>query len=579
MAGAVILAVRADATISTIAGTGTGGFNGDGITATTAQLDSPSGVFVDAFGNVYIADRDNHRIRKISALTGLISTIAGTGTGGFNGDGVAATAARINSPFGVTTDSSGNVYIADTNNSRIRKVSAGTGLISTIAGTGVPGYNVDGIAATTAKLSFPYGVSVDSTGNVYIADTYNSRIRKVSAGTGLISTIAGTGTQGYNGDGIAATTANLNYPSGVTVDSSGNVYIADTNNSRIRKVSAGTGLISTIAGTGTARYNGDGINATTAQINYPEGIFADSYGNVYIADSNNRRIRKVSAVTGAISTIAGTGMFGYNDDGIAATTANLSVPYDVSVDLSGNLYISDDYDQRIRKVTREERLTASLVVSTNPTATGRWARMELTAVNSGDLADVGNVTPSIEVTSGGRLVSLENGPTPASPVTLSPGASQTFTWTYSVSGAGDIGFTGAVVGTGEYTGGTLSASATAVLETQWSPEVAWPGNLPSAGRIQVRNNVFRVSVPGEFAEIVINSGGKSGDVDLFLYSRAGVPLGRIGTGPVVLGAAGTGSAIFDGRFDWKTLSTGRYWIRATGAVDDQKPIFIINETR
>jgi sugar lactone lactonase YvrE len=208
--------------ILTIAGTGTGGFNGDLSQATASQIYDPQGTAVDAAGNVYIADTNNHRIRKITAATGVISTVAGTGTAGFLGDGGLATAARIYYPTGVAVDQVGNVYIADRYNYRVRKVAAGTGIITTVAGSGTAGFGGDGGLATAASLNQPHAVAVDSSNNLYIADTYTHRVRVVAAATGVIATLAGTGAAGYNGDGLA-TGVNLYYPSGVAVDYAGTV--------------------------------------------------------------------------------------------------------------------------------------------------------------------------------------------------------------------------------------------------------------------------------------------------------------------------------------------------------------------
>ena len=217
----------------------------------------------------------------------------------------------------MAVDASGNLYIADTGNNRIRKVSA-TGIITTVAGNGSAGYSGDGGPATSAQLDGPEGVAVDGSGNLYIADTCNNRIRKVSA-TGIITTVAGNGSAGYSGDGGPATSAQLSLPAGVAVDGSGNLYIADSGNNRIRKVSA-TGIITTVAGNGSPGYSGDGGPATSAQLNQPAGVAVDASGNLYIADSSNNRIRKVSA-TGIITTVAGNGFDGYSGDGGPATSA------------------------------------------------------------------------------------------------------------------------------------------------------------------------------------------------------------------------------------------------------------------
>jgi sugar lactone lactonase YvrE len=338
--------------ITTVAGNGTAAYNGDNIPATSAQLNWPAGVAVDSAGNLYIVDYDNQRIRKVDAR-GNITTVAGTGTPGYNGDNIAATSAELDYPGGVTVDSAGNVYIADSFNYRIRKVDTG-GTITTVAGggSGCAGQTDalgDGCPATSAELSVPAGVAVDSAGNLYIADYDNDRIRKVNA-SGIITTVAGNGSYGYNGDNFAATRAELNFPSGVAVDSAGNLYIADRNNQRIRKVDA-SGTITTVAGTGISGYNGDNIPATSAQLNYPNGVAVDSAGNLYIADWDNNTIRKVDASTGIISTVAGNGTAGYNGDNIEATSAELNSALGVAVDSAGNLYIADRDNNRIRKVT------------------------------------------------------------------------------------------------------------------------------------------------------------------------------------------------------------------------------------
>ena len=251
-----------------------------------------------------------------------ITTIAGTGEFGFSGDGGPAVEAELRNLYGVAVDSAGNLYIADTRNRRIRKIDS-TGTITTIAGTGEVGFSGDGGPAAVARLTFPYGVAVDSAGNLYIADTGNQRIRKVDS-TGTITTIAGTGEVGFSGDGGPAVEAELRNPYGVAVDSAGNVYIADSSNHRIRKVDS-TGTITTIAGTGEVGFSGDGGPAVEAELRSPRGVAVDSAGNVYIADVSDRRIRKVDS-TGTITTIAGTGEVGFSGDGGPAVEAELRSP-------------------------------------------------------------------------------------------------------------------------------------------------------------------------------------------------------------------------------------------------------------
>ncbi len=326
-------------TITTVAGNGNKSFSGDGGPATSASLSGPKEVAVDSAGNLYIAD--GFRVRKVSG--GTITTVAGNGVWGFSGDGGPATSASLDSPCGVAVDSAGNLYIADWGNSRIRKVSGGT--ITTVAGNGNPGFSGDGGPATSASLSGPTGVAVDSADNLYIADADNSRIRKVSGGT--ITTVAGNENWGFSGDGGPATSAWLNAPEGVAVDSVGNLYIADTGNDRIRKVSRAT--ITTVAGNGAYRFSGDGGPATSASLDGPWGLAVDSAGNLYIADTWNNRIRKVSG--GTITTVAGNGIQGFSGDGGPATSASLDYPYGAAVDSSGNLYIDDFANERIRKVS------------------------------------------------------------------------------------------------------------------------------------------------------------------------------------------------------------------------------------
>jgi sugar lactone lactonase YvrE len=319
--------------ISIFAGTGVSGYTGDGGSAVSAELNSPYGVSVDATGNVYIADTLNSVIRKVDS-TGKITTIAGNGNNGYSGDGGPATSAVMWAPYRVVTDRAGNIYIADFYNNRIRKVDT-SGMITTVAGTGTQGYNGDGILAVNAELNSPSAVAVDGSGNLYIVDTWNHRIRKVDS-SGTINTIAGTGFAGVLGDGGAATSAQLNEPGGISLDSSGNVYIADYANSKIRKIDA-AGTINTIAGLGSFGYSGDGGPATSASLNLPTGVAVDRVGNVYIADNQNSRVRKVDS-SGTITTIVSAGMSGVSP---------LFFPEDVAVDAFGHVYIADYNNMKI----------------------------------------------------------------------------------------------------------------------------------------------------------------------------------------------------------------------------------------
>ncbi len=336
--------------IATVAGNGTFGYSGDSGPATSAELSQPAGVAVDSSGNIYIADQYNYRIRKVTVSTGIITTVAGNGTAGFGGDGGSATSAELNRPFGVAVDSSGNLYIADTLNYRDRKVTVSTGIITTVAGNGAQGYSGDAGPATNAELAMHLGVALDSSGNLYIADTGNNRIRKVTVATGVITTVAGNGTQGYSGDGGPATNAELKQPLGTALDSDGNLYIADTLNDRIRKVTVATGIITTVAGNGTQGYSGDGGPATNAGLAQPSRVAVDSSGNLYIADWQNNRIRKVTVATGIITTVAGNSTQGYSGDSGPATNAELAQPSGIALDSGGNIYIADQYNNRIRMV-------------------------------------------------------------------------------------------------------------------------------------------------------------------------------------------------------------------------------------
>src|SRR5262249_23483311 len=319
----------------------------------------------DSAGNLYLTDSDNHTIRKVTPQ-GVISTIAGRpGQSGYSGDGGPATSASLNFPIGVAVDNAGNIYICDNATQslisyRIRKVTASTGIISTIAGIGSGGFSGDGGPATGAQLNNPQNVAVDQDGNVYIADIGNHRIRKATASTGTISTVAGNGVAGFGGDGGPATAAQLNQPNNVSVDKDGNLIICDSGNFRIRKVTIADGKISTVVGKGQSGFGGDGGPATEALINVPVGAIVDPGGNLYFSDRGNNRVRKVTAATGVINTIAGVGAPAFNGDGLASLASALSSPTGLAIDPAGNLYIADRDNRRVRK------LTAAVMNDTTP---------------------------------------------------------------------------------------------------------------------------------------------------------------------------------------------------------------------
>ncbi len=341
----VVFQLTPGGAITIFAGTGTAGYSGDGGPATDADLDYPLGLAFDQSGNLLIADTDNNVVRKVSS-TGTITTLAGTGMSGYTGDGGPAIQAALSDPEGLALDGNGNVYIADTYNQVVRIVSA-VGTINTYAGNHFAGYSGDGGPSTAASLSFPIGLAVDAGGNLYIADANNSVVRKVSSGS-TISTFAGNGLSGYSGDGASAISAQLNDPEGVASDASGNVYIADSGNSVIRKVLV-DGTITTIAGNGSLGYLGDGGPATSAELNYPESVMVGTGGTVYICDSDNNRVREISTL-GVITTIAGNGSGNYGGDGGAPLAALLATPGDVAVAANGTLYIADAGNNRIRQV-------------------------------------------------------------------------------------------------------------------------------------------------------------------------------------------------------------------------------------
>ena len=331
--------------ITTVAGNGTGSFSGDGGAATNAAFYGPASLAVDASGNLFIADQNNNRVRKVGA-NGIITTVAGNGTYGYSGDGGAANSAALHQPTGAAVDAFGNLFISDRLNNCVREVGT-NGIITTVAGKGTAGYSGDGGAATNAALYNPDSVAVDASGNLFIADQNNNRVRKVGA-NGIITTVVGNGTAGYSGDGGAATNAELSSQQEVMVDSSGNLFIADYDNFRIRAVGT-NGIITTVAGNGTLGYSGDGGWATNAALCYPAGVAEDASGNLFIADYGNFRIREVGT-NGIITTVAGNGMAGYSGDGGAATNAALYGPAGVVVDASGNLFIADFSNNRVRKV-------------------------------------------------------------------------------------------------------------------------------------------------------------------------------------------------------------------------------------
>ena len=379
----------------------------DNIPALDAELNSPTGVAMDGAGNVYIADSGHNRIRMVSAATGEISTVAGTGTASYTGDGAAATAATLNSPSGIAIDGAGNLYIADTGNNAIRKVDAVTHYITTVAGngSGLPGFGGDTNVATSGSvlLNGPQGVAVDAAGDIFIADTNNQVVREVLAATDEINTIAGeyygpfgNGVGGYNGDNLAATAATLNLPYAVTVDPAGNVFIADTGNSRIREINATTLDISTVAGDGTAGESGDNGPATAAEINAPAGIALDAAGDLYIGDTQNNRIRKVNAGNGYISTLAVSGEEYLLDTDNITNAVAVKGPQGLMVDAEGNVLFANTLDMEVWKI---ESNLAALDFTATPIRQGNVSSAKFQTVEN-DGNDTVNALAFTSITAG-----------------------------------------------------------------------------------------------------------------------------------------------------------------------------------
>jgi sugar lactone lactonase YvrE len=338
------------AAITTIAGTGQSGYSGDNGASTSARLFLPIGLAINAAGDVLIADALNLRVRKIAAATGIITSIAGNGEYGYLGDSGPAAAAGIDFPQGISFDGSGNLYISD--NNRIRRVAAATGIITTIAGTGQPGYSPDGTTAASAWLNGPTGIVVDTAGNVFFVETGNNMVRKIDVNTGALVTVAGNGQTGYSGDNGPATSAALNGPAMLALDKNqANLYFSDSTNHRIRKINFASSVITTVAGNGNADFTGNGGPATSAALYYPFGIALDASNNLFISDRLNGMIRQVSASTGIITTVAGTPSFGFAGDGGQAVQAKLNYPLGLAFDAQGNLFFADAGNARIRKIT------------------------------------------------------------------------------------------------------------------------------------------------------------------------------------------------------------------------------------
>jgi len=391
-------------TIRTVAGSGEPGFSGDGGPAVSACLYEPKAIALDAAGNLYIADSENHVIRKVDLSTGLIVTVAGQSEGSgsdaeplrdaeeesprdddpfggpsqrtpdryaqladvsgtvrfvvgkaqsvrYDGDGGPAVQAKLNFPSALAVDQGGHLYIADTMNHRVRKVDAVNGVITTIAGTGSHRYSGDHGPALSATLNEPVALAVDYKGHLYIADQSNNRVRVVDLATGTIRTVAGTGEAAYSGDGMPATEASLAGPSGLAVDADGALYIADTFNGRIRRIDPETGLIATVVGDGGEyRYQGVG-NEFSTSLSRPYGIALDGAGHILITDSDSHLIRQWDRKRKIVTRVAGTGVAQFGGDGGPSLESSLNFPFGIAADARGNIYIADTFNHRIRIIT------------------------------------------------------------------------------------------------------------------------------------------------------------------------------------------------------------------------------------
>ena len=334
--------------IQTVIGTGEAGYSGDGGPAVNATLREPFMCAFDRQGNLFLSEARNHTVRRIDQNTGVITTVAGTGEAGYSGDGGPATQARINEPYSLTVDQNGDIYIVDRLSAAVRKVAAATGIITTVAGTGEPGYSGDGGQGNQAQFKEPNDCCLDGQGGLLIADIQDQRIRRLDLNTGIITTFAGNGEKARTGDRLPATQASFLGSRAVCIDRKGNTYIAEREGNGVRKVDA-NGIMSTVAGTGARGYTGDGGPAINADWGAPKAIRCDAQDNLIVVDTENHAIRKIDTTTGIVTTIAG-GHLGDDGDGGPATSAGLDRPHGCGIASDGTIYIADSNNHRVRVV-------------------------------------------------------------------------------------------------------------------------------------------------------------------------------------------------------------------------------------
>ena len=338
-------------TISTVAGTGAQGYAGDGAAAMQAQLNNPFDLAFDPADNLCFSDTFNHCLRRIDARSGVITTIAGTGEKGFSGDGGPASRAQMNEPYGIVIDRSGNIYVADRLNRRVRRIDAASGMIATLAGDGGGKFSGDGGASTRAGLAEPNGLALDRDHrHLFIADVADHRVRVIDLVSGVISTFAGTGEGRHDGDGGPATSAGIFGARAVALAPDDSLYILERQGSSLRRVR--DGIIETVAGNGVRGYAGDDHDARHAVFNAPKEMAVDPAGNVFIVDTENHTIRLIDAGSWIVTTIAGTGEAGPGGDGGPANLAGLARPHGAVVGPDGAVYIGDSENHRVRKLVR-----------------------------------------------------------------------------------------------------------------------------------------------------------------------------------------------------------------------------------